>query len=105
MKERVIVEEKFWVERQGPLSVVGLTKEACASFDHVEWLQLPSVGEKLQRGSPAVIIESSKAAIDVESPISGVVKDVNKELLSSPQTLENFPETTWLFAVESITED
>ena len=76
-----------------------LTKEMVETFDHVEWIKLPAVGEKLNKGDQALIIESSKAAIDIDSPVSGIVVEVNASLLLEPQELERVPETTWLFVV------
>jgi len=100
MKKRTIIDEKFWIEKERGLSKVGLTRQALDSFSAIDWVSLPTVGSTLQKGGPAVIIESSKAAIDIESPISGIVKEVNTPLVSSPKLLGESPEKAWLFLVE-----
>lgn len=100
MNEKVFIDEKFWIEKEGGLSRVGLTKQALDSFPAIDWIGLPSVGKPLEKGGPAVIIESAKAAVDIESPLSGMVREVNSSLIASPKILEESPEETWLFIVE-----
>jgi glycine cleavage system H protein len=100
MRKKTYLDEKFWIEKQGNLTKIGLTKSALHTFDHIDWIDLPKVGAKLQKGDPAVIVESSKAAIDIETPLSGTVREVNHTLQASPKILEEAPEETWLFCLE-----
>jgi glycine cleavage system H protein len=100
MNKKTYLDEKFWVEKQGNLSKIGLTKGALQQFDHIDWIELPKIGKILEKGSTAVVVESSKAAIDIEAPLSGTVREVNTALESSPRLLEEAPEETWLYVVE-----
>lgn len=99
MTKKTILDEKFWVENEGSLSKIGLTKSALHTFDHIEWIALPQAGAKLQKGETALVLESAKAAIDIESPLSGTVHSVNEELQASPHLLEENPDETWLFVI------
>lgn len=98
MKKKTYLDEKFWIEQEGSCCRIGLTKGFVSTFDHIDWIDLPKVGTELQKGDPSVILESAKAAIDIESPLSGIVKEVNQELINTP---EKMTEDDWLFCIEA----
>lgn len=59
---------------------VGLVQAAVKEIGPIVWYELPQVGLTVQRGDVAVILESTKAAVDVEAPISGRIVRVNPKL-------------------------
>ena len=56
---------------------VGLTDFAVEQLGDVVYLELPSVGQKVQKESAMGVIESVKAASDIYAPVSGEVIEVN----------------------------
>ena len=48
-------------------------------------------------------VESVKAVSDVISPVSGVVLEVNEELVDNPALVNEDPYGAWLIKVEQIT--
>ena len=56
---------------------VGLTDFAVEQLGDVVYLELPSVGQKVQKESAMGVIESVKAASDIYAPVSGEVVEVN----------------------------
>ena len=66
--------------------------------DH-EWLKMEGdIGESFGD------VESVKAVSDVNSPVTGVVVEVNEDLADSPETLNEDPYGAWIIKVESVTE-
>ncbi len=48
-------------------------------------------GEELAKGDVIAVVESSKAASDVYTPVSGEILDVNSDVEDSPETLNSDP--------------
>ena len=63
------------------------------------WDALTAAGEALGD------VESVKAVSDVLSPVSGVVKAVNEELLDNPALVNEDPYGAWLIQVEQMTDE
>jgi glycine cleavage system H protein len=69
-----------WARAEGALVRVGLSAFALAELGDVAWVELPTVGRRVQRGEPACSIESLKSTGEVYAPVSGTVAGVNTAL-------------------------
>ena len=49
-------------------------------------------------------MESVKAVSDLVSPVSGIVKAVNEELIDAPEMLNSDPYGAWIIKVEQVTD-
>ena len=79
-----------WIRRDGSdvsLVTVGITDHAQAELTDIVYVELPKMGATLTAASPAAVVESVKAASDIYSPLSGVVTEINENLVSSPALL------------------
>ena len=82
--------------------VIGLTDFAVEQLGDIVFVELPEVGTTLSKGDILGTVESVKAASEIYMPISGTVIEVNDELTSSPEILNEDPyEKGWLIKVES----
>ena len=85
----------------GDIATVGLSKFALSELGEVVFIQLPEKGDVTSAGEEVVIVESTKAATDIPSPLSGVITEVNSVLLEHQGDLNKDPETAgWLFKVQ-----
>lgn len=50
-------------------------------------------------------VESVKAVSDIYSPVTGVVEEVNEELLDAPETVNGAPYDAWLIKVKDVSEE
>lgn len=90
-----------WIEVEGKIATIGITKEAREEMGEIVHLELPEEGSTIEAGSVAVVLESTKAAVDISSPLRGRVQKVNSELRSSIGRLNESPEKEgWLFQLE-----
>jgi glycine cleavage system H protein len=65
------------------------------------YVELPNVGDTVEAGNGAAVVESVKAASDVYSPVSGKVVEVNTILNDKPETInEDAYGEGWIFVVE-----
>ena len=91
-----------WARAEGNGRVtVGISDHAQGLLGDLVYVELPAVGDTVQAGNAAAVVESVKAASDVYSPVSGTVIEVNEALADKPETInEDAYGEGWLFVVE-----
>ena len=91
-----------WAFREANKVTVGLTAHAIEQLGDIVFLELPKIGAPVKQGSPFGVIESVKAASDINAPVSGKVVEVNEAL---PGALDQFKSDpygkAWLIRVEA----
>ena len=81
-----------WVRfEDGGLAVVGITEYAQEQLGEIVFIELPEVGEEVERGAEAAVIESVKAASELFAPVSGTVVKVNEALNDEPALANEDP--------------
>jgi len=94
-------ESHEWIELQGNIGTVGVTDYAQKELGDIVYVELPKVDKEISKGSEAAVLESTKAAADVYSPVSGKIIAVNTLLSTEAQTVNSSPENEgWLFKIE-----
>jgi glycine cleavage system H protein len=95
-------ESHEWLLDNGDGTVtIGITEYAQDALGDVVFVELPKVGRVLKAKETFGVVESVKAASDLYSPVSGEVIDVNKNLESSPETINESPfENGWIMKVK-----
>jgi glycine cleavage system H protein len=84
--------EHEWLRRENDGSVtIGITDHAQAALGDLVYVELPEVGQDVDRGGDMAVVESVKAASDVYAPISGTVEAVNEELADDPEVINGDP--------------
>jgi glycine cleavage system H protein len=76
---------------EGNLVSIGITDYAVQQLGDIVFLDLPKVGAKATEGQPIGVIESVKAAVDLYSPVSGEVVEVNSTLANDFDALTKDP--------------
>ncbi len=85
---------------------VGISDHAQNLLGDLVFVELPEVGDHLDKESACAVVESVKAASDVYAPLSGEVVEVNDSLLDAPEMVnESCYEDGWLFALRIDDED
>ena len=88
------------VEDNGQVTV-GISDHAQGLLGDLVYVELPSVGDKVEAGNACAVVESVKAASDVYSPVSGEVVAVNAALGDKPETInEDAYGEGWIFVVK-----
>lgn len=90
-----------WSELHGDIATVGITVEAVKEIGEIVFVELPKVGSRIIEGQEVAVLESTKAAVDIYSPLSGEVVAVNELLRSRVEHINNSPEQDgWLFKLK-----
>lgn len=83
--------EHVWVRVEGERAVIGITDYAQESLGLISAVELPAVGDELEQDDSFGSIEARKALVELYAPVSGEVLEVNEELESSPEIMNDDP--------------
>lgn len=90
-----------WVKVEGDKVRVGITDYAQKQLREIVYAELPSTGTTTKQNEPYGTVESVKAVSDLVAPISGIIEEVNAEVQSKPETLNEDPYGKgWLLVVK-----
>ena len=91
-----------WAKREEDGKVtVGISDYAQDQLGDIVFVELPEVNLEVNQGDEAAVVESVKAASEVNSPVSGKVIDINSSLEDSPETVNlSAFEEGWFFRIE-----
>ena len=93
------------VEGSGRITV-GISDHAQGLLGDLVYVELPQVGDRVEAGTAAAVVESVKAASDVYSPLTGIVVEVNSDLADKPETInEDAYGEGWIFVIEAEDSD
>jgi len=89
-----------WIDTANHIATIGITDYAQKELGDIVYVELPKVGSQLKAGEEAVVLESTKAAVDLYSPLSGEVIEVNQTLREKPENINLSPSKQgWLFKI------
>lgn len=90
-EELLYTKEHEWVLIKDDTATIGITDFAQDSLGDVVFLELPEVGDEINKDESIGVVESVKAVSDIFAPLSGEVVDVNAPLLDSFEALNEDP--------------
>jgi glycine cleavage system H protein len=101
MSEKKFSKKHEWVELIGDIATVGITKHATEMLGDIVFVEVPDTGKSVDKDGQAAVVESTKAASDVFSPISGEITEGNKSIVDAPESVNSDPEgASWFFKIK-----
>ena len=93
--------EHEWIKLEGELATVGITKNAAEMLGDIVFVELPEKGSNVEKDGTAGVVESTKAASDVYTPVSGEITDINQSIVDDPSKINADPEgDAWFFKLK-----
>ena len=93
--------EHEWVRMKSNRTTIGITDFAQGQLGDVVFVELPTEGTELAKGSPFGVVESVKTVSDIYAPVTGKVVKVNKDLESQPELVNSDPYGQgWMIEIE-----
>jgi len=90
-----------WVKIEDNKVRMGITDYAQKSLREIVYAELPNAGGEVKQGEPYGTLESVKAVSDLIAGISGTIEEVNEEVKSKPETLNEDPfGKGWLLTIK-----
>ena len=100
--DRRYSDEHEWALVDGSIVTVGVTQFATDSLGDVVYVDLPEVGAEVSQFDKFGEIESVKAVSDLFSPIGGTIVEVNSDLMTMSEKVNEDPYSVgWLIKVEA----
>jgi len=93
-------ESHEYVRVEGEFGYIGITDYAQHALGNVVYVDMPEVDDDVEAGEEFGAVESVKAASDLNSPVTGVVVEVNDELDEQPELLNQDPYKHWIIKVK-----
>ena len=101
MSEVKFSKDHEWILPDGDEATIGITKHATEMLGDIVFVEVPEPGKSVEKDGQAAVVESTKAASDVYSPISGEVTEGNKAIADDPGSVNGDPEgASWFFKLK-----
>ena len=101
MSEVKYSKEHEWIKLDGEEATIGITKHATEMLGDIVFAELPEKGSNVDKDGTAGVVESTKAASDVYTPVSGEVVDTNQMIVDDPSKINEDPEeSAWFFKLK-----
>lgn len=99
MKDFYFLPTHEWFNKKE--STIGLSEVAQKELGDIVFVELPEVGDTIEKGSPFANVESVKAVSEVYAPVSGEIVEINEEVLDSPEKINEDALSSWLVKVSN----
>ena len=101
MSEKKFSKQHEWISVEGDIATVGISKHAADMLGDVVFVELPEKGKSVEKEGQAGVVESTKAASDVYSPITGEITETNQSIVDDPAAVNKDPEgNAWFFKIK-----
>ena len=101
MSEKKFSKQHEWISVEGDIATVGITKHAAEMLGDVVFVELPEKGKNVAKEGQAGVVESTKAASDVYTPITGEITETNQSIVDDPGAVNKDPEgAAWFFKIK-----
>jgi glycine cleavage system H protein len=101
MSEVRYSKEHEWIKLDGDIAVIGITQHATEMLGDIVFVELPEIGSSVVKDGNAGVVESTKAASDIYTPVSGEIIENNQSIVDDPAKVNNDPENeAWFFKLK-----
>jgi len=87
----LFTKEHEWLRIVGETGTIGISDHAQKELGEVVYVELPKVGTKFDSNEPFGNVESVKAVSELFLPVSGEVIEINEELGTAPEKINQDP--------------
>jgi glycine cleavage system H protein len=101
MSEVKYSKEHEWIKLDGDTAVIGITQHATEMLGDIVFVELPEIGSSVVKDGNAGVVESTKAASDIYTPVSGEIIENNQAIVDDPAKVNSDPENdAWFFKLK-----
>jgi len=94
-------DDHLWVRAEADRAQIGISDQGQDAIGEVIAVELPDIGDPVERGEPFGELESVRTVQELIAPVSGTVRAVNGELDDHPSLANEDPyHEGWLIEVE-----
>ena len=101
MSEVKYSKEHEWIKIEGDVGTIGITQHATEMLGDIVFVELPEIGSSVVKDGNAGVVESTKAASDIYTPVSGEIIENNQSIVDDPAKVNADPENeAWFFKLK-----
>ena len=101
MSELKFSKEHEWIKLDGYIATIGITQHAAEMLGDIVFVELPEIGSSVAKDGNAGVVESTKAASDIYTPVSGEIIENNQSIVDDPAKINADPENeAWFFKLK-----
>ena len=101
MSEKKYSKQHEWISIEGDVATIGITKHATEMLGDIVFVEMPEKGKSVEKEGQAGVVESTKAASDVYTPITGEITEINQSVVDDPAAVNKDPEgAAWFFKIK-----
>lgn len=90
-----------WIQVQDQIGTVGISEYAQKELGDIVYVEFPKVGKEIKAGDEVCVLESTKAAADVYSPVSGIIQEINPNLKQDSGLINTSAEKEgWIYKIK-----
>ncbi|MCE2596514.1 glycine cleavage system protein GcvH [Motilimonas cestriensis] len=92
-----------WVRSEGDgIYTLGITDHGQSQLGNVYSIELPHVGDELDAGDECFVVDAEKTTVEIYSPLSGEISELNEELPDSPSLINADPyDDGWVLQIRA----
>ncbi len=91
--------EHEWIKSDQKTATIGITSYAQESLGDIVFVDLPKPGTEITLGKTFGSVESVKAVSDLYAPASGTVTEVNGDLATAPEKINQDAHSAWMIKI------
>ena len=100
LKELFYSKDHEWVKVEGDKAYVGISDFAQHALGDIVFVELPDIDVEFANGDAFGVVESVKAASDMNIPLSGKVLEINEAIVDSPELVNEDSYENWMIVME-----
>ena len=101
MSEVKYSKEHEWIKLDGDTAIIGITQHATEMLGDIVFVELSEIGSSVVKDGNAGVVESTKAASDIYTPVSGEIIENNQSIVDDPAKVNADPENdAWFFKLK-----
>ncbi len=103
-RELMYTKDHEWIYYEGDDAYIGISDFAQQELGDLVFVNLPEVDDEVVAGEAFGDVESVKAVSDVISPVSGIVLEINEDILDDAALINEDAFSAWFIKVGNITD-
>ena len=101
-KEFKYTEEHEWVKIDGNIATIGITDFAQGELGDIVYIDIDSIGNEIDVNEIFGTVEAVKTVSDLFMPIKGKVLEINPNIESTPEIVNEDPyDKGWIIKIET----
>lgn len=91
----------LWFQKDDNVFTIGVNEEGIEEIENITSIDLPREGEEIEADVVCGSIETDDGPMDLYSPVSGTVVEVNAAIVEEPSLIQEDPYDSWIIKIES----